>query len=131
MSLQDMGDNCSPQFIICKLQWLLGKDTKVVSCCLLHSFGFKIVLIVDWLLHKTEEPCLPYNFIHNCEWKKSIHAFPKCISTNINATDSDRTWTWLPGSTFCTNNSCCLCIKSGFVFKWSGTDKNNSHNTFC
>lgn len=80
---------------------LLGKESEVVSCCLLQTLEFRVFHLLDCFLPKAKELSL----LCYLTWEETgwIDSFSKVISTKVNATVYARIWTLLIDCIFCAN----------------------------
>lgn len=51
-----------------ELLWILGKDSEVVSCCLLHGLKFRVFLFLEWMLREARETSLLGYLTHS--WRE-------------------------------------------------------------
>lgn len=68
---------------ICELFKYIGKESRMVSHRLLHSFESIAVLLLEWLPSNATESGLPYYLTHIWVQKRRIHAFPKYINVKV------------------------------------------------
>lgn len=100
-------------FIICEL-WILGNDSGVIFCCLLHSFEFRVIILLDWLPSKARKPSLNCYLTCSCK-NKWIHAFPKVLVRKW-MQQSAEILTPLADSTFPGNNYYTTCTSFLYIY---------------
>lgn len=75
---------------------------RVVSCFFLHSYEFRVFLLLDWMPPKYREPILPYYLPYSRGENWWLYDLPKGMCAKVNITHSPLISA--QNSTFHTNN---------------------------